>query len=221
MKEIKRRRCHSAYVCCAVFLLSTGYADASLMTFTDKVDPTSNVLISFGGNISFSCTHNLLTDQDGAGVFWSGTYGYNSLTDVITDVSLMLRFVDESADAAAESVQFTIDNLLFGDSVITSGGAVIFSRTFTVGLNNFLDDGILNIALRNAGKTNGPPDFRSDFHFLDSTLAVSVRRNPSGQRGPSQVPLPTTITLLGIGLAGLGWSQRKCERNTPFADRAV
>jgi hypothetical protein len=191
------------------------------MTYTDKVDPSSNVLISFGSNISFSYTHSLLTDQDGAGDFWSGTYGYNSLTDSITDVSLILRFVDESADAAAESVQFTFDNLLFGDSVITSGGAVIFSRTFTVGLNTLLDDGMLNIALRNAGTTNGMQDLRSDFYFLDSTLAVSVRRNPSGLQGPSQVPLPTTIALLGIGLAGLGWSRRKCERNVPFADRAV
>lgn len=221
MKEVKRSRRHSAYVCFAVFLLSTGYADASLMTFTDKVDPSSNVLISFGGNISYSYTHNLLTDQDGAGAFWNGTYGYNSLTDVITDASLTLRFVDESADSAAESVEFTFDNLLFGDSIITSGGAVIFSRTFTAGLDTLLDDRILNIALGNAGRTHGMQSLRSDFHFLDSTLTVSVRRKPSRLQGPSQVPLPTTIALIGIGIAGLGWSRRKHERNALFANHTV
>jgi len=125
---------------------------------------------------------------------------------------LTLRFADESADTDPESVRFTFDNQLFGDSVITAGGG-IFSRTFSVNLATLLDDGLLNVTLRNDGTTSGPQDLRSDFYFLDSTLSVRVDRTLGTLQGTLQVPLPTTLALLGIGLAGLGWAQRRREPN--------
>ena len=125
---------------------------------------------------------------------------------------MTLRFADESADTDPESVRFTFDNQLFGDSVITAGGG-IFSRTFSVNLATLLDDGLLNVTLRNDGTTSGPQDLRSDFYFLDSTLSVRVDRTLGTLQGTLQVPLPTTLALLGIGLAGLGWAQRRREPN--------
>jgi len=213
MKAIKKctSSC-SAYLFYALILLAATNASASLMTFSDKVDPSSDVLISFGNNISYSFTHSLLADQDGAGSYWSGDYGFDLLTDTSADIFLTLRFADESADTAPESVQFTFDGQPFGDSVITSGGG-IFSRTFSIGLADLLGDGFLNITLRNAGTTSGTQDLRSDFYFLDSTLTVSVAKNIRALQGPLQVPLPTTIALLGIGLAGLGLSQRRRKLN--------
>jgi len=74
-----------AYFFSTLLLLTTIKASASLI-FADKVDPSSDVLISFGNNISYSFTHSLLNDQDGAGPYWSGEYGFDLLTDTIAEI---------------------------------------------------------------------------------------------------------------------------------------
>jgi hypothetical protein len=129
------------------------------------VDPSPDELIAFGVNKTYSFSHNILDE------------GYNALTDSITSSSLVFSFLDESTDAAAESVFFTFDLSSFGSQLITSGGATFTSEFSGLTLNGLLaSDGTLNVELENAGTTNGHQEDRSDFLFLGSTLTVNVDR---------------------------------------------
>jgi len=188
-----------------LFLVTTSVS-AIPMTFVDKFNPgPDHQLIAYGNDRSYSFAHSIIADQDGAGNFWSGHYGYNPLTDQISSASLVLRFKDDSDDIAPESVRFIFDSQSFGTQTITSGGA-IYTATFLSELNALLNGGILNITLENAGITHGPQNGRSDFLFIDSTLTVEVER---GVQSTQQVPEPATLTLISLCLVSLVYSRRK------------
>lgn len=189
-----------------ILLLITATSNAAIITLTDKFDPSSDQLISFGNNISYSFTHSVIADQDGTGNLWSGSYGYNSLIDTITNASIALRFKDESSDGALESVQLIFDGQSFGTQTVTSGGA-IYTATISSDWGTLLNDGILNVKLENAGTTNGHQDGRSDFLFLDSTLTVDIERG--GALPAAQISEPAPLTLIGLGLVSLLFTRRK------------
>lgn len=196
-----------AFIAGTTLLLVTESASATVMTFTDTVDPNPDQLISFGNNQSYSFTHNIIADQDGAGAFSTGIYGYNSLTDIISGASIALRFKDENTDTALESVQLIFDAQSYGTQTITSGGST-YIATISSGWGLLINDGILNVTLQNAGTTNGQPDGRSDFLFLDSTLTVDVNRTIQ-ESAAIQVPEPAPFTLILLGLAGLVFNHRR------------
>ena len=188
-----------------LLIASSSIANATIYSFTDVVDPDPDALISFGNHKSYSFTHNILDD------------GYDILTDSITSASLVLNFKDESTDVAPESVSFTFDLSPFGTQIITSGGAT-FTATFSgSSLIDLLSaDGILNVELYNAGRTNSHQANRSDFLFLGSTLTVYVDGTSDDETSndlpPIQtqaIPEPATLTLMGVGFAGMGWGSRK------------
>lgn len=188
-----------------ILLLVTATSNAAIITLTDKFDPSSDQLISFGNNISYSFTHSIIADQDGVGNVWSGSYGYNSLSDAITGASIALRFKDESSDGALESVQLIFDGQSFGTQTITTGGN-IYTATISSEWGSLLSDGILNVILQNAGTTSGPQDGRSDFLFLDSTLTVDIERD---SLPAAQISEPAPLTLIGLGLVSLLFARRK------------
>ena len=205
MNFIKKNTKFLTYFFGVPLLLAAASATATVMNFIDKVDPNPDQLISFGNNKTYSFIHSIIVDQDGTDSFWSGIYGYNSLTDIISGASIALRFKDESNDTALESVQLIFDGQSFGTQTITSGGAT-FVASISSGWDTLLNDGILNITLQNAGTTSGPQNGRSDFYFLDSTLTVEIDRRIQPQQ---QVPEPAPFTLIFLGLAGLIFSRRK------------
>lgn len=193
------------YTGAACLLLAASQANAMLITFSDTYNPNPDPLIAFGNNSSYTFSHSLIADQDAGASLWSGTYGFDFLTDTITEASLLMRFRDESADSAAESVSFFIDLQSFGTQAITSGGDTSV-LAINSGWGAILEDGLLDITLSNAGLTTGQQVNRSDFLFLDSTLSVRVNR---GNEALSQVPEPTTLALFGLGCVGLLWTRLK------------
>lgn len=197
MNIVKKNTKFLAYITGATLLLVAASTSASaiLMTFIDKVDPNPDKLISFGTNQSYSFTHSIIADQDGAGMVHSGTYGYNSLTDRIVSASIVLAFRDESSDAASELVQLTFDAQPFGTPQTITSGGLPYTTTIS-NLSTLLNDGILNVTLQNAGTMSGPMNNRSDFLFINSTLTV-------------QIPEPAPLVLICLGVAGLVFSYRK------------
>jgi len=101
-------------------LLASTAINATTISFIDAFDPNPDPLISFGSNSSYSFTHSIVTDQDGAGLNWDGTYGYNPLTDTVSNASIALFFKDESTDIVSESVQLIFDEMSFGTHIITT-----------------------------------------------------------------------------------------------------
>ena len=189
-----------------LLVASSNIASATIYSYTDVVDPDPDALISFGNHKSYSFSYNILDD------------GYNVLTDSITSASLVFNFKDESSDVAPESVSFTFDLSPFGTQIITSGGET-FTATFSgLSLIELLSaDGILNVELENAGRTNSHQANRSDFLFLGSTLTVNVDGTSDDETSnedppPIQiqaVPEPDMLALMGLGFAALDWVSRK------------
>lgn len=191
---------------CTSFMLFPISSYATFLTFSDRHDPTPDPLISWGSNINYEFTHNIILDQDGAASLWNGAYGYNPLTDTISGATIVLRFNDESGDTVSESVQLIFDAQSFGSQTITSGGT-IFTASFSSGLDTLLNDGILNVNLLNSGNVTGAASARSDFVFLDSTLTVSVDRQAQTLAQP--ISEPATLAIFLFGLTGLTFSRSK------------
>ena len=181
-------------------------ADASPVTFTDSYDPVAG-----SANLRFASTgpdrvDTLTFTHD----INDGLDPYNALTDTITSVLIELRFVDDN-DTVAESVTFTLDGAGFGTFALPSG-TTVWTKSFSSPTipSASLADGLLTVTLDLAGIVTGNPVGRSDFDFIDSTLTVNAERATLETDVPNgQVPIPTTLLLVGAGLAGIGWRIRR------------
>ncbi len=172
-----------------VFVLVTlNSAHALIVTYTDVYDPADDIFI-FGGNKTITYTQDLTDD------------GYDFSYDTMISAGLTLIFQDDENNPPTESVKFYFDGTSFGDYVITGGTDSSYTALFNSSLDTLLADGYLDVTLeRDSG----------DFYFVSSTLTVITER----YEDYGLVSEPSSISLMGIGLAGLGFVLRRRKKLT-------
>ena len=129
-----------------------------------------------------------------AGVNETGSVSQDVTIPVGTSATLSFYYRVPVADAASGFLEVSLGgSSLFLDDTNTTIGAYSIQ---SIDVSSFADGGtyaLLFNSITTAG--NGPTNY-----FVD---AVSL------QVETESVPAPATLALLGLGLAGLGWSRRK------------
>lgn len=170
--------------------------------------------VASAGVITPTFTHqggsNTVTAATPYRVFFDLTltpYFYRDLIDTITSASVTFEFKDTGPDndnnPNNENFRITIGNELLGGSNgiinIPNNGA------------NFGPFSILNTSLANLSETGKLAlqieTTSGSFQFVKATLSANVENGAGG--GANDVPEPLTISLLGLGLAGIAASRRR------------
>ena len=183
-------------------LAMTSRSEASPITFTDTYDPDNVLLDKKGG----TCTGlNGATDSvsgfvDGAcdSLTWTHSLlGFNASTDTLSSASLSLWFHDDD-DPSADKFNYVFD-VLVGDGSLTSE---LVPSLFTFDVLSLVGDGQIAAGLSTKA---------GDLIFERSVLTAYGERGDGNIAQVSAVPEPASLTLLGLGLAGLA---RRLRRRT-------
>ena len=181
----------------AVFLVAS---PAWAVTFTNVYDPEPDILLNFGGSggvLGHDYTHDLTVFPGSATNPATGATSAFALSPAlfsITSATLDLVLYDD-ADAAAESVQVTIDGQLIGIFNVITGSTEAQPTLISVPVPlALLSDGKLSVELDRS---------LNDMSFERSTLTVEanvVETPPDPGPGTAPVPFPATLILVGAGL---------------------
>jgi PEP-CTERM motif len=187
----------------AIALLSALWvaSPAGAVPITDTVDPADTTITSGSTPapcpIGFSCSPSALsfihdiTDN-----------GFIVGSDIISSATLYIHLTDP-AGGGAESYTFSIGSAqtVNSNNVPSGGGGSIDTITFTVpSLADLQLDGKIGVEVTS---TSG------SFMFADSLLTVQVGTNSAFEIAQNEVPVPSTLLLLGAGLATFGWRSRR------------
>jgi hypothetical protein len=179
-------------VCAALAMGFMGTAHATAAYWDDWAGQSGHYIDT---DSSYSYTHNI---TDGAGGYHPGTDSISSATlsiwlyDDAFLGDLSLPFIGLVGDQQ-ETVGFRFD----GGSWISGGnvdGNILVWDDFDYLVTSLVTDGVLNVKIR----AN-----RGDFRFGASHLEAW------GNSGGTSVPEPATLSMLGLGLIGLGFAARR------------